>query len=372
MMCACDEEFGEKFLAHQLREGTELETQVRIPVTHGFLSGICPECRGLPPVTAPMAAIPGRTSKIKRYYWRELFFAVRTAQAMWDDEHPRAAPEDRERAHAQIEREVLDEIKQLHASTPRYTFTELSQAEVIERYGVEVEALSATYARAGAKGAQIVDEGTVISPEEFTARHYRNQGWSVLPLESVPFHVLFGVMLWTLIQDPRDPLVRMVGFGCRAAFEDKREGDQNWTHLPSDFGSLGYSQRRAEAIDRHFEQFIDEHIEWLFDYWVPHSERLRQYLWAHRPEDVERACELVAILPTATLIEILRYLLDGYWEHYLGWPDLLLHREGTFTFVEVKSSSDKLSEEQKRWIADNHDRLQLPFRVLKIHRTATI
>lgn len=81
MMCACDEEFGRRFLAHQLNEGCELETQERIPVTHGFQPGICSECRGLPADQAPGAAIPGRTSKIKRYYWRELFFAERSAQA---------------------------------------------------------------------------------------------------------------------------------------------------------------------------------------------------------------------------------------------------------------------------------------------------
>ena len=37
-------------------------------------------------------------------------------------------------------------------------------------------------------------------------------------------------------------------------------------------------------------------------------------------------------------------------------------------FVEVKSSSDKLSEEQKRWIADNHGMLNLSFRIAKIHK----
>ena len=30
--------------------------------------------------------------------------------------------------------------------------------------------------------------------------------------------------------------------------------------------------------------------------------------------------------------------------------------------------ADKLSEEQKRWIADNHDLLHLPFSIAKIHK----
>ncbi len=66
MMCACDEAFGRRFLALQLNGGCELDTQERVPVTHGFQVGICSECRGLPADPAPAAALPGRTSKIKR------------------------------------------------------------------------------------------------------------------------------------------------------------------------------------------------------------------------------------------------------------------------------------------------------------------
>jgi peptide subunit release factor 1 (eRF1) len=33
MMCSCEEEFGRRFLAHQLDQGVELETQARISVT---------------------------------------------------------------------------------------------------------------------------------------------------------------------------------------------------------------------------------------------------------------------------------------------------------------------------------------------------
>src|SRR5690606_4873145 len=60
MMCACDETRGRRFLPHQLDEGTELGTQARVSVTAGFQPKVCPECRGLPPVNAPVAAIYGR------------------------------------------------------------------------------------------------------------------------------------------------------------------------------------------------------------------------------------------------------------------------------------------------------------------------
>jgi hypothetical protein len=371
MMCACDEAFGHRFLAHQLSEGCELETQERIPVTHGFQAEVCSECRGFPADPAPGAAIPGRTSKIKRYYWRELFFAEHAAQADWDCEHPGATDDQRRSAYKQIEKVVLDEIKLRHATSPKYVFTEKSQADVIAQYGVEVTQLQATYVRDGAKGAQIVSGDEVISAEEFATRHYSAQGWQVLKLESVPFHALFGVMMWILIQDPADPQCRIVSFGDRNAFEDRRAKEPVWTHLPSDFGSRGYGKRRVTAIDEHFrESFVEDDLLWLFDYWRSCSEGLRQYLWSHRDHDVDQARRLVEILPVSAIIAILRYLVDDYWGRYLGWPDLLLHREEEYRFVEVKSSNDRLSEDQKRWIADNHDILKLPFAIAKIHRVS--
>ena len=36
--------------------------------------------------------------------------------------------------------------------------------------------------------------------------------------------------------------------------------------------------------------------------------------------------------------------------------------------VEVKSSRDKLSDDQKRWIRDNHKILKLPFELVKLHK----
>lgn len=65
--------------------------------------------------------------------------------------------------------------------------------------------------------------GAVVLPEAFAADHYRALGWSVLKVESVPFHALFGVMMWMLIQDPSDPLNRIVSFGDRNIFDATRQ-----------------------------------------------------------------------------------------------------------------------------------------------------
>lgn len=74
MMCSCDEEFGRKYLPHQLQEGTYLRTKERVKVTLGFEEAICKTCRGHKEEPAPKAEIYGATTKIRRYYWREIAF----------------------------------------------------------------------------------------------------------------------------------------------------------------------------------------------------------------------------------------------------------------------------------------------------------
>lgn len=106
--------------------------------------------------------------------------------------------------------------------------------------------------------------------------------------------------------------------------------------------------------------------EWLFDYWAGCSENLREYLWAHDPADVSTARGVREVLGIANLRKILIYLARNYWRHYCGWPDLLVYRPGEIFFIEVKSSNDRLSEDQKRWMIDNRDQLGFGFKIFKI------
>lgn len=378
-MCMCEEEFGTRFLPHQLNEGRDSQSHLSVPVTIGFQPNVCRECRGLPTEAFPVAETYGRASKIKRYYWRELLKRELEIYGEWaikngsdpllpTDEVAKAARE-------QSSDQALTEIKLLHETAPKYTFTaDPSQNDVISECGVEVVALNATYIKnPSVRRVQVQVDGQAVGVDGFAQLHFRAQGYECIPVESVPFHVLFGVFLWLVIQDPDDERVRISGFGDRHAFDNGESGEMVWCTTPDDFGTAEYAKRRKEAIDHHFsETLTPDAIDWLFEYWLEPSERLRQYLWAHRDRDIQTAKELTSILPPEVLFRILRYLIDSYWDRYLGWPDLLVYRENEYFFAEVKSSNDKLSNDQKRWIRDNHDLLNLPFRLVKIHKSHVI
>ena len=378
MMCACEEKFARRFLSHQLNCGNELNTNRRMPVTIGFQKGICNTCRGLPEEAHPMAPIYGRTTKIVRYYWREIAFETIRRFGEWNESQGYSdwltARVKHQEKYNVIEREVIGEIKELHRHTPKYAYQEESQNEVLTKYQVEVVRLDGTYVKKAESGVAIIDMDKLCSAEEFAAHHFERLGYKVIFAESVPFHALFGIFMWLLIQDQSDPKVHVVGFGDRAAFEQGIAGKQIWTFLPDDFGTINYAIRRATAIDEHFALLPKQKDELLqvFDYWVEPSVGLRQYLWAHRSQDITKAREIVSILPVNVTLQILRYLTEGYWKRYCGWPDLIVHNHDEFFFTEVKSSKDKLSEDQKNWIRGNSDELHLPFKLIKIHKRGVV
>ena len=374
MMCDCDKEIGTKFLSHQLHEATDLKSQCRIDVTKGFVRGTCNECRGVKPEAYPVAEIYGRSSKIHRYYWREISFETmkRFASSVVNcpDSEIVTVMASNQKLSKQIEKEVVKDIKQLHKTSPKYSYTQESAADVIEKFNVDIINLKGNYVQTTERKVTIEKDGSFYSAESFAEDHLNNEGYKVLHSESIPFHVLFGVFMWNLIQDNADEQCRMVGFGDRFAFESNIEGQQVWTLLPEDYGTPKYYLRRKSKVEEHFESFPNDTdgLIRLFNFWVEPSSNFRQYLWAHKEEHIEKARKILNILPVKVLINILKYLVIDYWGHYLGWPDIIALKNKNIEFFEVKSSKDKLSEDQKTWIKGNSECLKLPFSIIKIHK----
>ena len=242
----------------------------------------------------------------------------------------------------------------------------------IDRCQVEIVDLKGTYVRnAGIKSAAtILDGAELCRVEEFAARQFRRSGFEATFLQSSPFHVLFGVYFWSVIQDRCDHRVRTVGICDRHAYDQGGSSELIWIQLPADFGRLDYSRRRAEAITKHLSAIAETRADLLrqFDSWLAPSVGLRQYLWAHRSETIATARKLIELIPPVALKTVLGYLVTNYWGHYSGWPDLLVYRANHWFLAEIKSWSDKLNQNQKRWIEDNHRDLRLPFKLIKVHR----
>ena len=378
MMCQCDAEVGERFLAHQLAYGTDLETKDRYPVTVGFQPAICPECRGLPAIPAPKAAMRGATTNVRRYYWREISTTTMRRFGTWAESEGLAYGEAKRRhrdIYAKIHESVVEGVKRQHEVAPKYRYDTVSGADVLQSSGVEVVEFHATFVKSAGGRSVVLHGDERSSVDEYVARQYRAQGYHVEVMESRPFHALFATFMWLVVEDYADSRTRVVLFGARQGTAVPLFRGMTQAILPDDFGSRGYGKRRRRAIDQQIDEIPDDQREWLwlFDYQLPNSHRLREYLHAHDAETVHRARLLVEVLPVDALRRILRYLALSYWERYLGWPDLLVYRDtADFFFVEVKGSGDQLRDDQKKWIVGNTSELKLPFKLARIHRDRVV
>lgn len=373
-MCNCEEEFARRYFPHQITNAVELNTQERIPVTLGFQANICNTCKSVPEEAAPKSSIPGRTSKITRYYWREIEFLMIPEFVAWAEQvgytNWLTAMIKEKQKHNEFRKEAISKIKEIHKISPKYTYSEKSQSDVIQEFDVTVEGFHVEYGKPDGEKLLILDSENWYSPEEYVAHVYEGRGFKSIFLESRPFHALFAVLLWPIIQDRGDVLSREVHFGDRFAFETGEVAPLVRALLPSDFGSPGYYERRQQQLDAFLDELPEARRELLvlFDENIDPSESLRQYLWVHQSRDVDTARLILEIMKPEEVHRILGYMVKDYYRRHCGWPDLLVFRKGEFILVEVKSSQDKLSEQQKVWIEGNHKHIGLPFRIVKLHK----
>lgn len=391
--CACTQDLAAYVLPHQAEWGVDPDTQERIGVTEQLVQRVCFECRGIPPPAYPKAPQRGSASVVHHYYWHELWTRTNRAQLAWcrnrglpllsDDGVPLLAAHGRRHREefARIARDVLTEVRAEHEDRPRYDVSRPSDAEILAANDVDVIDLPACYLeppvdrKVRVMPVDSTDPDAAVSVEEFVARTERAKGREVMFLESRPVQCLFGALMWLWVQDPADERGRVVHFGGR----DGLGADENGMIpciLPPDFGTPGHAVRRAEALDAHMAFLPDDTAElgWAYDYWLEPSRALRQYLWAYTQEDEERARTMVEVLGAPRIKQLLSFLAEDYWRRYLGWPDLLTWQAASdgpidLALVEVKSSGDRLAEDQRTWICHNAGTLRLPFRLVKVHRT---
>jgi hypothetical protein len=369
MICSCDEEHGRRFLPHQLSHGSYNGSRERVPVTIGFQEKVCPECKGEKAIAAPKAPMHGATTKITRYYWREIFFET---TRRFHDSRPDIGPDDNKLSgfsfpeeRRKIEKQVIAELKILHEENPKYVYKELTQKEVIEKTDTEVILVNAEHVSSVEKKVGIRNGNKISTVEEYACDYFRNQKYDVLEVESVPFHVLFGVFMYLVVQDAGDENGQVVQFDCRDNFDLKLQTPSMVTTiLPKDFGTKNYYERQSELIDWHLNELDD--LNWLFEYWLHHSSDFRQYLWAHRKNDILKAKQVMEILGLSNLRKVLRYMAMDYWKNFCGWPDLLVFNNKEFFFVEVKSRNDKLSEDQKNWFLGNYEHMGFNAKIFKV------
>jgi hypothetical protein len=391
MTCACDEDIAVFVTPYQASRGRDQWTRDEATVTDPLVPNLCHDCRGEISPAYPRAAHRGASSKVHRYYWHEIWKDTQLEFLAWcrtsnlplfgPDGKPRLIYYHREHAeqYEAIQASVVERWKVRHEQNPRYDFTRPSDDDIIRSFEVTVENIDACYVTSPDRFVRVLPIGATdptgaVQVEEFVAGRVRTDGRKVMFCESLPFQALYGSLMWLWIQSPSDPRLRPHGFGGRDGVGANEHG-LIWMMMSHDFGSPAHARRRDQELQAHLDWLPDDldRLLWAYDYWQEPSRPLRQYLWAYSEEDQERGRTLIEVLGPKRIKLIMRYLADDYWGRYLGWPDLVSWRESSsgpqdVEFIEVKSSKDNLSDDQRSWIEGNHKNLHLPFRIAKVHR----
>jgi hypothetical protein len=393
MTCACDREVAVFVTPYQASRGRDSYTRDEVLVTHPLAPRICYDCRGEIPPAYPKAAFRGATSNIHRYYWHEIWKEAELEFLAWCRENNlplfRADgrplllqyQHDHAEKYQEIQKSVVERWRVRHDENPRYDFTKPSDADIIRSCEVAIEDIQACYVVSPLRRVQVLplnahNPANAVTVEEFVTQILQSRGREVLFCESRPFQALYGSLMWLWVQSPSDPRLRHSMFGGRDGVGADEHGLIH-TLLPHDFGSPAHAHRRQQALQAHLDMMLPDdtnELLWAYDYWQEPSRSLRQYLWAYTEEDQQRGRTLISVLGAQCVKLIMRYLAEDYWQRYLGWPDLVtwcMTPDGPsdVQFIEVKSSGDKLSNDQRAWIEGNHNQLRLPFRIVKIHRT---
>jgi hypothetical protein len=153
------------------------------------------------------------------------------------------------------------------------------------------------------------------------------------------------------IQDPTDVLSQVcVRNSTRGWSPINRNTELISFRLPSDFGSAEYYERRKEILDTWVDGVGSaENLVALYDALLPQTDLIRDYLWATDEETIELGRRALQAIPRETVSLALSWAIKDFWRRQPGWPDFLVIGKSSYTFCEVKSRHDGLSQAQMQW-----------------------
>ena len=170
--------------------------------------------------------------------------------------------------------------------------------------------------------------------EQAVLTHFQDQGWQGYYAENRPWRSLLGLLLWDVMFDEQgggviNPLQR----------------------VPADLWSPDYYSQHQSAMDQALNRLNDAESCWR---WL---ERKLQDKWGianplvvWEPLLPDLLQQFLACLQAKQLQTILLDMLSNVRDQAHGFPDLFLRRDDQYEFLEVKSPTDRLSDQQLYWL----------------------
>ena len=184
---------------------------------------------------------------------------------------------------------------------------------------------------------RFIYENQAISVEEYALEQYKLQGWQGFHSENVLLTSIYGVLMWDFIFYDKIPYVFQNSY---QKYPLDYKSDEFFPKRIEIFNSIITKVRVCEDIGLFFLEKYENHYKQLsaFANWTVMDSWGKEFL----------KNAVVKLRPA--LIEILTVLGSDYRHYCSGMPDLILMNSTEIKFSEVKSTNDKLSDQQKMWI----------------------
>lgn len=172
------------------------------------------------------------------------------------------------------------------------------------------------------------------SVETGVLKHFVRKKYNGLHAENTIWRGLFGVVFWDLIYDP-------TAGSIHNALQS----------LPSDFYHPDFYKKRQEKIAKCLEILDDEkafqnHLTQIFEQKWGINNRL--IVWSY--DLLEVLQEMYRKMSPKQLKAVLQKICKNPKDNLAGFPDLFIWKKRAYWFIEVKSPTDMLSEQQLFWI----------------------
>ncbi len=169
--------------------------------------------------------------------------------------------------------------------------------------------------------------------EQGVALYFISQGWEAVHVENHVWRSLFGLVFWEILFDPR-----------YIAFHHPFQRRPSDLHLPD------FYQKRAVDIQNRLAGLVDsaEVMHELFLAFQEHFGQVNPFVtWI---EEMWGLCRVILErVPLEVWKKVLAKMAENPTENSRGFPDLMIWRENDVAWVEVKSPTDHLSNQQLYW-----------------------
>ena len=170
--------------------------------------------------------------------------------------------------------------------------------------------------------------------EQAVLTYFQEQGWQGHYAENLPWRALLGLLLWDVLFDVR-----------KGRFMNPLQRG------PTDLWSPDFYSQYQDEIDPLLASWCEKNQRWS---WLEQKMRAKWgianplVVWV--PELPEMLWQLVTRLQGAQLQAVLQDILSNVRDQAHGFPDLMLWREDEYQLLEVKSPTDRLSDQQLYWL----------------------